>query len=227
MNEKEKALVGEKAAESFVKDGMIVGIGTGSTVYYTIVKLGEMVKKGLSIKGVATSKNTELLAEQYGIPLLTIDEVEKIDVAIDGADEINGDFHAIKGGGGALFREKVIATLANKFVVVADSSKLVNQLGRFPLPVEVVPFGVKITERYLQKLGCSTVLREKDGQIFSTDNGNYIIDCHFELIENPNQLATTLNSIVGVVENGLFLHMVDHVVTLNKDKEVTIEGSRS
>jgi len=222
MNENEKALVGEKAAETFVKDGMTVGLGTGSTVYYAILKIGKMVRKGISVQGVATSKGTEELAKQQGITLLNIDDIEKIDVAIDGADEIDRNFFAIKGGGGALFREKVIANAADQFIVVADSSKVVDTLGSFPLPVEVVPFGAKVTERSLQKLGCTTNIRKKDNEIYVTDNGNYIIDCSFKTILDPEQLEKDLNKIVGVVENGLFLHMVNHVVTITNENEITI-----
>ena len=155
----EKAAVGEKAAVDFVKDGMIVGLGTGSTVYYTILKIGEMVRQGMKIKGVATSVQTEKLAAEQGIPLLSIDEAQTIDVAIDGADEIDHHFYAIKGGCGALLREKIIAKASKEFVVVADSKKVVQRLGNFPLPVEVVPFGAGKTEGYIQKFGCRTVLR--------------------------------------------------------------------
>lgn len=218
----EKAAVGEKAAVDYVKDGMVVGLGTGSTVYYTIVKIGEMIKEGMKVQGVATSVQTEKLAEEQGIPLLTLDKVESIDVAIDGADEIDHHFYAIKGGGGALLREKIIARASKKFVVVADSKKVVQKLGSFPLPVEVVPFGVRKTESYIQRFGCQTVLRMKDNTPYVTDNGNYIIDCTFDVIANPKQLEKDLNNITGVVENGLFIDMVKDVITINGDKQAIL-----
>ncbi|WOD63715.1 ribose-5-phosphate isomerase RpiA [Niallia taxi] len=218
----EKAAVGEKAAVDYVKDGMVVGLGTGSTVYYTILKIGEMIKQGMKVQGVATSVQTEKLAEEQGIPLLTLDEVDSIDVAIDGADEIDHYFYAIKGGGGALLREKIIAKASNKFIVVADSKKVVQKLGSFPLPVEVVPFGVRKTESYIQRFGCQTVLRMKGDTPYVTDNGNYIIDCIFDVIADPTQLEKDLNNITGVVENGLFIDMVKDVITINEDKQAIL-----
>jgi len=218
----EKAAVGEKAAVDYVKDGMVVGLGTGSTVYYTILKIGEMIKQGMKVQGVATSVQTEKLAEEQGIPLLTLDEVDSIDVAIDGADEIDHHFYAIKGGGGALLREKIIAKASNKFIVVADSKKVVQKLGSFPLPVEVVPFGVRKTESYIQRFGCQTVLRMKGDTPYVTDNGNYIIDCTFDVIADPKQLEKDLNNITGVVENGLFIDMVKDVITINEDKQAIL-----
>lgn len=218
----EKAAVGERAAKEYIKDGMVVGLGTGSTVYYTIIEIAEMIKNGLTISGVATSVATENLAKSLGIPLLDLNVVKKIDVAIDGADEIDHQFYAIKGGGGALLREKLIATHAEKFIVVVDSHKVVQRLGSFPLPVEVVPFGAKLTEKAIQQLGCKTIFREKEGNLFVTDNGNYIIDCYFSVIEYPKELAEALNCIPGVVENGLFINMVHHVITVDNDKKVII-----
>ncbi|MGP7818476.1 ribose-5-phosphate isomerase RpiA [Niallia sp. 01092] len=219
----EKAAVGEKAASEYVKDGMTVGLGTGTTVYYTIVKLAELVKNGFRINGVATSVQTENLANKLGIPLLKIDEVEKLDVAIDGADEIDSQFNAIKGGGGALLREKVIANAAEKFIVIADSSKLVSTLGSFPLPVEVVPFGATLTEKQLRHLGCTTSFRQKEKGQYVTDNGNYLIDCCFSSIQNPKELELAINNIPGVVENGLFVNRIHHVVTLDHHKNIVIK----
>jgi ribose 5-phosphate isomerase A len=219
LNEKKE--VGERAAE-YVKDGMIVGLGTGSTVFFTISKLGELVQQGLSIKGIPTSKQTEKLATQVGIPLVSFKEIDQIDVAIDGADEVNRDLSLIKGGGGALLREKIIAKVANTFIVVADSHKMVDKLGGFPLPVEVVPFGHEMTKKYIRELGCSPHLRQKDGIPFRTDNGNYIFDCGFPDITHPGDLERNLNMIPGVVENGLFVGMADIVITLNRSKEIVI-----
>ncbi|AYV67818.1 ribose 5-phosphate isomerase A [Niallia circulans] len=219
----EKVLVGEAAVIQFVKDGMTVGLGTGSTAYYVIKKMGEMIKKGVELKGVATSKATEKLASECGIQLIDINEVEQLDIAIDGADEIDDNFFAIKGGGGALLREKIIASAAKTFIVVADGSKKVQSLGKFPLPIEVVPFGYKHTEKAIRKFGCKTAIRQKDGKLFVTDNGNYIIDCSFPTIQNPTQLHQDLNNIVGVVENGLFINMVDVLISINEQDQISVE----
>ncbi|MFT8320827.1 MAG: ribose-5-phosphate isomerase RpiA [Bacillus sp. (in: firmicutes)] len=218
----EKAVVGEKAATEFIKDGMTVGLGTGSTVYYTIVKIAEQIKNGMHIKGVPTSVQTENLATNLGIPLVKIDEIEKIDLAIDGADEIDLQFNAIKGGGGALLREKIIAAAAEKFIVVADSTKVVPFLGKFPLPVEVIPFGAGLTEKHIRRLGCTTAFRHQKDTKFVTDNGNYIIDCSFPSIQNPMELEIALNKIPGVVENGLFVQTADHIITLDTNKKIII-----
>lgn len=219
----DKKVVGEKAVE-YVKDGMVVGLGTGSTVFHTISKLGELVGKGLSIKGIPTSNQTEKLAIEVGIPLVTFNEIEQIDLAIDGADEVDDEFNLIKGGGGALLREKIIAKAAKSFIVIADSHKRVNKLGAFPLPVEVVPFGYEMTMKHIQDLGCSPKLRQSNGIPFLSDNGNYIFDCSFPLIEHPGELEKSLNLIPGVVENGLFVGMADKVITLNREKNIIING---
>lgn len=219
MNEKQ--IVGEKAAE-FVKDGMIVGLGTGSTVYYTIKKLGELVKDGLSIKGIPTSKQTEHLAKELGIPLTNFKEVESIDVTIDGADEVNKELELIKGGGGALLREKIIAKASKTFIVVADSSKMVEKFGVFPLPIEVVPFGFEMTERQIRETGIEPKIRLNGSTPFITDNGNYIFDCNITTKIQPDILASKLNNIPGVVENGLFIGMNDMVITLDREKKIVI-----
>jgi ribose 5-phosphate isomerase A len=217
MNEKQ--IVGEKAAE-YVKDGMIVGLGTGSTVFYTIKKLGEMVSQGLSIKGIPTSIQTEILAREVGIPIVNFSVVDCIDVAIDGADEIDSNLNLIKGGGGALLREKIIAKAANTFIVVADSSKIVETLGSFPLPVEVVPFGYEMTKKQIKTLGIEPILRQVNNQPYKTDNGNYIFDCEISSIFHAAELEQELNMIPGVVENGLFVKMADAVITLDSKKDI-------
>ncbi|WP_337099207.1 ribose-5-phosphate isomerase RpiA [Paenibacillus sp. YIM B09110] len=206
-----KKLAGEKAA-AYVENGMVVGLGTGSTVYWTIMKLGERVREGLRIQGVPTSRRTEELALELGIPLLDLAEVDEIDLTIDGADESDGDLNLIKGGGGALLREKLVASVSRRFIVVADESKWVASLGKFPLPVEVVPFGWELTRRQLGKLGCDPVLRMAGNEIYVTDNGNYIIDCHFGVIKDAKSLSETLNKWPGVVENGLFVNMAERIV---------------
>ncbi|WP_462413250.1 ribose-5-phosphate isomerase RpiA [Neobacillus sp. Marseille-QA0830] len=219
MNEKKE--VGEKAVD-YVKDGMVVGLGTGSTVYYTLHKLATLVQQGLSIRGIPTSFQTKKLAMELGIPLVSFKEVEQIDLALDGADEVSPDLHLIKGGGGALLREKIIAKASKTFVVVADSHKMVHQLGTFPLPVEVLPFGVEMTSKYIQELGGSTKLRLTEGIPYLTDNGNYILDCNFQNITNPGTLEKNLNLIPGVIDNGLFVGMADIVITMNASKGIDI-----
>ncbi|PGM55944.1 ribose-5-phosphate isomerase RpiA [Bacillus sp. AFS053548] len=221
MNENDKQIVGEKAAE-FVKDGMVVGLGTGSTVLYTIKKLGQLVQEGLNIKGIPTSIQTEKLAKEVGIQLVNFSKIEQIDIAIDGADEINPNFELIKGGGGALLREKIIAKAAKTFIVVADPTKMVERLGKFRLPVEVIPFGMEMTMKHIKAIGLSPELRLNGATPFITDNGNYIFDCSI-----PNHIQTQiiereLNLIPGVVENGLFVGMTDLVITLDKNGNVEI-----
>ncbi|OES46403.1 ribose-5-phosphate isomerase RpiA [Domibacillus iocasae] len=218
----EKQVAGEKAAE-FVKDGMVVGLGTGSTVLYTIKKIGERVKDGLSITAVATSIQTEQLAKECGIPLVNLADIDVIDVAIDGADEVDAAFNLIKGGGGALLREKIIASSAQEFIIVADSSKMVKQLGRFPIPVEVEIFGYPLTGKKIQSIGGVPKLRMNEGKPFVTDNGNYIFDCDFAAISSPEKLELNLNLIPGIVENGLFIGLVDLLITVDQKQEAVIQ----
>ncbi len=204
-----KQIAGEKAVE-YVKDGMVLGLGTGSTVYYTIVKLGEMVKEGLDIVGIPTSVQTERLARELGIRLSTLGEHPEIDLTIDGADEIDPNLNLIKGGGGALLREKIVASASKKEIIVADEGKLVGNLGeRFHLPVEVVPFSYAVVMRELEAMNLRPVLRKKDGKTYLTDNGNYILDCRTGIIEDPEKTETELNLVPGVVENGLFIKLTD------------------
>ncbi|KAA0788523.1 ribose-5-phosphate isomerase A [Bacillus wiedmannii] len=217
-----KQLAGEYAA-NFVKDGMKVGLGTGSTVYWTIQKLGERVKEGLSFQAVPTSKETELLAKQLNISLISLNDVQSLDLTIDGADEIDANLQLIKGGGGALLREKIVATSSKELIIIADESKLVTHLGTFPLPVEIIPFSWKQTERKIQSLGCQTTLRLKNNETFFTDNNNMIIDCIFpHNITNPANLHTQLKMITGVVETGLFVNMTSKAIigTKNGIKEL-------
>jgi len=207
-----KRLAGETAAER-VRDGMIVGLGTGSTVFYTVLKLGEMVRGGLDITGVPTSKATERLATEQGIKLGTLAEFPRINLTIDGADEVDPQFNLIKGMGGALLREKVVASVSERMIVIVDDSKMVEKLGtRSPLPVEVVPFALATALLELKELCKEAVVRENDGQTFVTDNGNNIVDCRFEGIDDPVELDSRLFGIPGVVENGLFLGLATTVV---------------
>lgn len=217
-----KQLAGEYTA-NFVKDGMKVGLGTGSTVYWTIQKLGERVKEGLSFQAVPTSKETEVLAKQLNISLISLNDVQSLDLTIDGADEIDANLQLIKGGGGALLREKIVATSSKELIIIADESKLVTHLGTFPLPVEIIPFSWKQTERKIQSLGCQTTLRLKNNETFITDNNNMIIDCIFpHNITNPTNLHTQLKMITGVVETGLFVNMTSKAIigTKNGIKEL-------
>jgi ribose 5-phosphate isomerase A len=207
------------AALDFVKDGMQLGLGTGSTAAHFVRLLGERVKKGLDVRGVPTSEATERLAREVGVPLMPVDRVGALDLCIDGADEIDPEFRLIKGGGAALLREKIIASAARHFIVIADDSKMVETLGAFPLPVEVTPFGFTLTAQRiygaLKETGCTgrdAALRERDGKPVVTDGGNYIIDCMCGAIPKPEALADALKRITGVVEHGLFLGMARTIV---------------
>jgi ribose 5-phosphate isomerase A len=193
-------------AVDYVRDGMIVGLGTGSTAKHVMVALGERVKKGLKIRGVPTSQETARLARKARIPLLRDDEIWAIDVAIDGADQVDGRLNLIKGGGGALLKEKIVAAAAKRFIVVVDHTKRVPVLGgSFPLPVEVIPFGWRNTARQIEALGGKPVLRKKGGKVCITETGHYILDVHLARIDNPAAMESKLNQIPGVVENGLFV----------------------
>jgi ribose 5-phosphate isomerase A len=200
------------ASLKFVQDGHVVGLGTGSTAAHAIRFLGEKVKAGLNIRGVPTSIHAQQLAEACGIPLITLNDVNRIDVDIDGADEFDPQLRLIKGGGGALLREKIVASVARKFVVVADSSKQVAVLGKFPLPVEVIPFAQGVLTRRITALGAAVSLRTAGGKPYRTDEGHHILDCHFGSIPDPSALARTLNDMPGVVEHGLFIGMASVVL---------------
>lgn len=213
-----------QAALGFVKDGMIVGLGTGSTSAHFVRVLGERVRQGLRVKGVPTSEATRHLAEQAGIPLLDIGQVTRLDVDVDGADEIDPAFRLIKGGGGALLREKIVAAASAEMVTIADESKWVETLGAFPLPVEVARFGFALTAsrvrdalRQTECAGHEVVLRVsgKANEPVVTDGGNYILDAHAKRIDDPDALARTLNDIPGVVEHGLFIGL-SRIVILGK-----------
>ncbi|CAK20376.1 ribose-5-phosphate isomerase RpiA [Listeria welshimeri] len=208
----QKKIAGEKAC-GWVKDGMVVGLGTGSTVYYTIEKLGEMVRDGLNITGIATSEETAIQAKKLGIPLKSLNDVKQIDVTIDGADEVNKDFQGIKGGGGALLREKMVAAASLMNIWVVEEKKLVEELGEFSLPIEVIPFGWKQIKWSLEKEAIETELRKNDsGKVYQTNNGNYILDIKNQILTNPVEWQEKLAGIPGIVEHGLFLDYVDIVI---------------
>jgi ribose 5-phosphate isomerase A len=207
-----KKAAGEKVVD-FIEDGMTLGLGSGSTVYWTLKKLGEMVADGLNIKGVPSSLRTEGWAKEFGIPLTDFSQVERLDLAFDGADEIDPAFNLIKGGGGSLVREKIVDAQADKLIIVADESKMVTTLGKFPLPVEVLQFGWELTAKKIESVyDVKAVLREREGKVFVSNNGNYILDCHFGQIADAEQLHYQLKQMLGVVETGLFINMTDTII---------------
>lgn len=224
----ELKLVAARKAVEYVQDGMIVGLGTGSTAKLAVDEIGRLVNDdGYDLMGIPTSKETEGQARQLGIPLTTLDQVESIDLTIDGADEVDPEFRLIKGLGGALLREKIVAYWSKQEIIVVDGSKLVDRLGmKTPIPVEVVPYGHRRTKEALESLGCTAKLRG-DQTAFVTDNGNYILDCKFEVIETPLELEYTINNIPGVVENGLFLGMATRVVIGTESGAVVKERRRA
>lgn len=211
QNDDKKKNAGEKAVE-YIENEMTIGLGSGTTIYWMMKKLGKKIQEGLIIQGIPTSKRTEGWAREFGIPLTDFAKIENLDLAIDGANEIDPEFHLIKGGGGSLVREKIVNQFADRLLIVADDNKLCNQLGTHFLPVEVVPFGWEITARNIEKLGCKTTLRRQDNQVFISDNGNYIVDCQFNRIQNPSMLHERLKSLVGVIETGLFCDMTDELI---------------
>ena len=216
-----KQMAAERAVNDFVKDGMTVGLGTGSTAYYAILRVGELVKGGFKLRCVATSMQTERIAKEHGIDIVDLGEVDHIDVTIDGADEVDPQMQLIKGLGGALLGEKIVAASSRAEVIIVDESKLVERLGtKSPLPVEVLTFGHEKTKIALERQRCIAVLRMKDDKPFVTDGGNYIYDCRFESIDNPFFLETRINVIPGVVDNGLFLNMATAVVISSADGTV-------
>ena len=200
-------------ATDFVRDGQVVGLGTGSTAKFTIEALGLRMREGLTISGVPTSVATERLALAQGIPIKSIAEAGTIDITIDGADEVDSNLDMIKGGGGALTREKLVALASRQRIMVVDETKLVTALGlSFKLPVEVLPFAWSFTSRLLGEFGCAPELRLNGEHAFETDNGNYILDCKFESITDPAALEKRIKLLPGVVENGLFVGICDLLV---------------
>lgn len=222
--------VAAKRAASFVKDGMRVGLGTGSTAAWLVRCLGERVRdEGLRITGVPTSSRTAHLAREVGIDVISLDEAKWLDLTVDGADEFDGSLNLIKGGGGALLQEKIVATASDQMVVIADAGKEVETLGAFPLPIEVVPFGWQSTQALVEEtlismdvLGRSSTLRMNGDVPFVTDEGNHILDLHLGRIGNARQLSLVLNQMPGVVENGLFIDICDVVVIGYGDGKVEL-----
>ena len=229
--EAQKRAAAARALE-FVRPGMRIGLGTGSTARHFVELLAERVRAGLDVVGVPTSGATRSDAERLGVPLTSLDETPQLDLTVDGADEVAPDLSLIKGGGGALLHEKIVASASARMVVIVDESKWVSALGRFPLPVEVVPFGLGTTRRAVEAaaaaVGCAgpTLLRRvKDGHAFVTDSGHWILDAAFERIADPKSLAERLDGIAGVVEHGLFIGLA-HAAVLAGSSDVRVVERR-
>jgi ribose 5-phosphate isomerase A len=229
MSEQLKRRAAE-AALAHVEDGMRVGLGSGSTAQLFVTLLGQRVAEGLDVAGVPTSEGTARVARQAGVPLTTLEQTPELDLDVDGADEIGPGLALIKGGGGALLREKIVAAASARMIVIADAGKRVAQLGAFPLPIEAVPFGLTATvlavERVAVELGLPAAidLRRHDGEPFVTDNGNRILDASFGLIPDPEALADRLADIPGIVEHGLFLGFADLALIASPDGVAAIEA---
>jgi ribose 5-phosphate isomerase A len=215
-----------EAALQYVRDGMVVGLGTGSTAKFFIQAVGSALRTGRlrELRGIPTSVYSERLARESGMPVATFSQISKIDITVDGADEVTADLMLIKGLGGALLREKLVAQNSDRLIIIVDQSKMVDRLGsRSALPVEVTPFGHEANARFLAGLGCEPVLRRhSDGAIFLTDNGNYIIDCKFREIADPRRLDRQLAARAGIVESGLFLDMADAALVADDESVRTI-----
>jgi ribose 5-phosphate isomerase A len=211
-NDQEKEAAA-RASLQFVKDGQVVGLGTGTTAAYFIKLLGEEVKRGLRVRGIPTSIRSLELAQSLGIPLTTLDECQEIAVTVDGADEVDPQLRLIKGGGGAMLREKIVASATKQLVIVADASKRVPVLGRFPLPVEVIKFAQALVAKRIAALGAEVSVRmDGEGKPYVTDERNHILDCHFGQIPDADSLARELSDMPGVVEHGLFIGMASVVL---------------
>jgi ribose 5-phosphate isomerase A len=220
----EKRLVGERAALE-VRDGMALGLGTGSTVRFFAEALGRRIREeGLRLSAIPTSRQSMDLAETNGIPLTDWSQTERLDLVVDGADEVAPDLSLIKGGGGALLFEKIVASHATRRIYIADASKLVARLGAFPLPVEVTRFGYPATARHLAALGAEVALRLENGEPFCTDDGHLLYDCRFEAIADPAELDRQLQAIPGVVDSGLFVGLVDLLIACREGEVVLLEA---
>jgi ribose 5-phosphate isomerase A len=226
----------KRAAEralTFVTSGMKLGLGTGSTAAHFVIQLGERVRAGhLDVIGVPTSEATHKLAVEHGVPLTTLDETPELDITVDGADELDGELRLIKGGGGALLREKIVAAASGRMVVIADESKVVDILGRFPLPIEVIPFGERATAIAIRRAACALGLDPvlnlrlgSAGAPFRTDSGNLIYDCDLKKIPDPEALADALSAIPGVVEHGLFIGLCSAAVIAGPEGVRVLGGS--
>lgn len=220
--EREKLLAALEAVK-YVKSGQVIGLGTGSTANLAIKEIGKMVAVGIKITAVATSNASEALARSLSIPMIPMDSVDSIDLTIDGTDEFDGDLNLIKGGGGALFREKMIARLSKREIIMADSTKKVEKLGAFKVPVEVVPIAVNYAKRQIAKLNGEAALRTKYGEIFTTDAGNQILDADFGLINDAAETGASINAIEGVVCHGLFIDLAQMVIMAEGENTIVFE----
>lgn len=221
-----KQLAAERSLDD-VRDGMCLGLGSGSTAAIMLELLGQRVRQGLRVCGVPTSEASRQLAQREGIPLVTFDEVTNLDLTIDGADEVDPQLNLIKGGGGALLREKIVASLSRRVLIIADVRKQVPYLGAFPLPVEVVRFAWKPLAERLAQLGASPALRPgSDGRPYLTDEGNFILDCAFDRIADPAALAARLDAIPGVVDHGLFVGLADTLIVGRGEETDVIDRPR-
>ncbi|MBP1905839.1 ribose 5-phosphate isomerase A [Paenibacillus turicensis] len=224
MNAKQAA--GYRAAE-FVEDGMVIGLGTGSTAFYVIEKIGQRVAEGLKVSAIATSKASEELARKNNIPLIEAADVTELDLAIDGADEFDPSLALIKGGGGALLREKLVAINSKRFIVIAGADKRVEHLGKFKLPIEIIPFTYEWTLNQLRKkYDVPFEMRMNNDELYVTDNGNYIVDASFEKIESPSTLSEELKAMVGVVDHGLFVDIAELVIVGYDDGSTEIVNKK-
>lgn len=224
-NDQEKEAAA-RASLRFVKDGQVVGLGTGSTATHFIKLLGEQVKNGFRVRGIPTSVRSRELAESLEIPLTTLDECQEIAVTVDGADEVDPELRLIKGGGGALLREKIVASATRQMVVVVDATKQVQKLGKFPLPVEVIKFAQALVAKRISSLGAQVQLRTgPDGKPFVTDENNHILDCRFGEIQDPVALARQLSDMPGVVEHGLFIGFASVVLVARGNEIVELRAA--
>ncbi len=220
MKMNEKKLAAEKSIE-FIENGMTLGLGTGSTVFFLVNKLAEAVKQGLNVKCVSTSNQTSQLAKSLGIKIFDLNEVDHIDLTIDGADEVDRNLNGIKGGGGALLFEKIVAAASNKVIWIIDSSKYVNKLGKFPLPVEVIPFGSNHIIKNFSERGFYPTTRKNGNEVYKTDSGNLVIDLHLNEIEDSIKLEREIKMIPGVVEVGLF-NNIANIIIVGKENSTEI-----
>lgn len=220
-NEKKMAAL---EAVKEIKDGMTIGLGTGSTAYYAIHAVAELIKQGMNLKTVPTSEQTKQMSVELGIPMVDINSIESLDITIDGADEFTQNLELIKGGGGALLREKIVASITKKQIIITDSSKMVHQLGKFKVPIEVIPMACSYVMRQLSAIGGIGLVRKKDSKDYITDQGNLIIDADFGLIEHPAVLDEQLNQIVGVVEHGLFIGLAHKIIMIKDGEAITFSA---